>query len=255
MSTSYSQLQEYRSCPRLFAFTKLGYKPPFAGEPMTTGQLAHIGIAEYFKGGKVNEAIRQAGDRIIAQLDKLGDYAQQAEALKELEKSCTRALQLVQRYVGHWAEDYTATLVEPELELGGVIIHPDLIATYQQRRVIVDFKTTHYTDPRRYAHSGQTDLYAYILKLQGTHIDLVIYDIISEEGIYRLDYPPRLDRGKYLFCQIRLISQDLDQLLAEPHWSWDCAGNCDFYIPCYLRDDDQQASYDYLVENFLKGER
>jgi len=253
MSTSYSQLQEYRSCPRKFAFKKLGYISSSTTEPLATGSLVHIGLASYFRNGNVGRDVTEAAMtnmRVIAEhLSGQERYEQEQLTSKALDRACA----LVKRYILHWAKDYEAPLSELELELGGVICHPDLITTYQGQRVIVDFKTTYHTDPRRYAHSGQTDLYAYMLKLQGTHIDLVIYDIISEEGIYRLDYPPRLDRGEYLFRQTRKLPQDIDQLLAEPHWSWDCAGNCDFYVPCYLQDDDTQASKDYLESNYIQG--
>uniref|UniRef100_A0A6M3XTG3 Putative PD-(D/E)XK nuclease superfamily protein n=1 Tax=viral metagenome TaxID=1070528 RepID=A0A6M3XTG3_9ZZZZ len=253
MPTSFSDLSLYQQCPRLFGFTKLGYQPITKNEPLTTGQLVHAGLASYFRNGNVGRDINVAAEENLSAITQYLSGSERYEAEQALEKALNRAIGLSKRYILHWAKDYTATLVEPELELGGVIIHPDLIATYQGQRVVVDFKTTHYTDPRRYAHSGQTDLYAYMLNLQGTHTDLIIYDIISEEGIYRLDYPPRLDRGEYLFRQIRKIPQNTDQLLAEPHWSWDCAGNCDFYVPCYLRDDDQQASNDYLESNYIQG--
>jgi len=252
---SYSDLQLYRRCPRLYAFTViLGYQPIIESEPVNTGTFVHKAISAHFRGTPWLEAIRGEANTLLAGLDHLDNPERQAKAMKELEAASSRAEVLANRYVIHWAKDYKAVLIEPEITLGNVVIHPDLIAYYHDMRTIVDFKTSRSPDNRAYPFSGQTDLYAYVLENTGTHINLVIYDVISDDGIYRLDRPPRLAKGEYLYRQIEKLPDEPAELLAEPHWEWDCPSKCQFFLPCYLADDDWEATEDFLEANYGKRE-
>lgn len=271
MASSYSDLQTYRACPRLFGFKKLGYIPIATTEPLATGGLTHIGLAAHFKGEDVTYAVNLAVKVNLNCITNNLSGNERYKAEQIITQAHDRALKLLKRYITHWAKDYKAILVEPEFEWDGVICHPDLIAYFKDQRVIVDYKTSYSPDDRWYDISGQTDLYAYVLshghEVYPT-IDLIIYDVISEEGIYRHMRPPRLDAGKRLFHAVQALNnlitrvkleskhpiQDhLFQFLNDPHPDYTCPSRCSFWIPCWLLETDTwEACHDYLEENYLK---
>jgi len=267
MPTSYSDLSLYRQCPRLFGFRKLGYTPPTVSEPLQTGTFVHAGIAAHFRGQDPHEIVDDLYHSMADQYDLASDE------IKDLMKAHTRYKDLLARYLKSWVGDYKATLIEPELELDGVVCHPDLIGFYQTNRVIVDYKTSYHPDDRWYDMSGQADLYAYIIRQKAmkidSSVDLIIYDVISEEGIYRHIRPPRLTAGKRLFRSIQKLNEDCEWVseadkdfhiqtafLANPHPDYTCPSRCHFFTPCWLLDTDSlEAVQDYLSENFIKKER
>lgn len=262
-SSSYTDLQTHRQCPRLFGFTKLGYQPIAKKEPLATGQLVRIALASHFRGSDPIHAITDESNRILAKLDRIQDAGEKVKAAVDLVMAGQRAGALVARYIAHWAKDYTATLVELALEVDGVICHPDLIATYQNQRVIVDFKTSYSPDVRWYDMSGQCDLYAYILE-EGSHpgsplISLIIYDTISKEGLYRHIRPPRLEVGKRLFQKIQELNKKviivdwLTPLMDDPHPDYTCPTRCPFFQACFLLETGSwEDCRDYLEENYHK---
>jgi len=231
---------------------------------MTTGTFVHAGIAAHFRGQNPHEVVGNLYHNMSDQYD-VG-----SKEIEGLVMAYNRYSRLLDRYIKGWAGDYKATLIEPELLLDGVVCHPDLIAFYKEQRVIVDYKTSYHPDDRWYDISGQTDLYAHIVngKLVNNYetVKLIIYDVISEEGIYRHIRPPRLPAGKRLFMAVqelnRLLEQsegellDLSQFLDNPFPDYTCPSRCNFFTPCWLRDTDSwEACKDYLTENFIKEER
>lgn len=265
---SYTDLSIYRKCPRLYGFKLLGYTSIETPEPMQTGQFVHAAVAAHFRGKVWQAAINTASSEATVRLGKIEDNAKQAKALKELDVSIKRAEGLADRYIEHWTGDYTAPLVETELKLGNVVCHIDLIAYYAESRVIVDYKTSKSPDMRWYDVSGQVDLYAYVFTKCGIPspdypaIDLIIYDVISEEGIFRHTRPPRLEAGKRLYEEIEILSEatklvpDFRHFLEHPGFTYDCPNRCQFWIPCWLLETaDWSACEDYLKSNFLREEK
>jgi len=260
VSSSYSDLAQYRACPRLFGFTKLGYRSAGVNEPLTTGSLVHAGLAAHFKG---QDPMKTIDDYYSQLMDR---YSEDNESSVALLKARNRSKPLLTRYITGWAGDYKATLIEAELELNGVVCHPDLIAFYKEQRVIVDYKTSYHPDDRWYDISNQTDLYAYIvgqLELKGhpdaSRISLIIYDIISEEGIYRHMRPPRLEAGKRLYEAVQelnnLSGEGMGTFLAEPHPDYTCPSRCKFFGACFILETDTwESCRDFLEENFIKEE-
>ncbi|KKK55142.1 hypothetical protein LCGC14_3077580, partial [marine sediment metagenome] len=201
---SYSGLSTYRKCPRLYGFGLLKYKPIEVPEPLMAGQLVHAAVAAHFKNTSPQEAMVKVVAANVERIEAAQlDNKKRAKYLKSVGTSHTRALELVSRYIGKWTADYSAPLIETWVTLGNARGIIDLIAFYQEQRVIVDYKTSKSPDMRWYDVSGQIDLYAYMLSKRGKSIAfaeveplLVIYDIISDEGIYRQVRPPRLEAGK-----------------------------------------------------------
>lgn len=268
---SYTDLSTYRKCPRLYGFKLLGYQPIETPEPIQTGQFVHAAIAAHFKSQDAETAIRLESYKKTVPEGML-DLAEARKLQQGIETSVKRAIELTSRYIEHWAKDYTATLVEPELRLGGVVCHPDLIAYYSEQRVIVDFKTSKSPDMRWYDVSGQVDLYAYVIEetekatlpQNAYPIQLVIYDIISEEGIFRHIRPPRLEAGERLLKAIQWLDvsdrtvkavSNYVKYLDDVHFTYDCPQRCSHWIPCWLLETaDWSACEDYLKGNFIKEE-
>lgn len=264
--SSFSGLQIYRKCPRLYGFELLGFSPIEVPEAMQVGSFVHTAIAAHFKGMDWQKAMEQSFEKASARIQALSlDTDKAIKALKSTSTSLKRAKELATRYIGKWTNDYSATLVETWVELGPVRGIVDLIAYYQDQRVIVDYKTSKSPDMRWYDVSGQVDLYAYVLKEQDTDIDLVIYDVISEEGIFRHARPPRLEAGEWLHKQVSLLPDlatslysepdkpPLHGLLANSHLAFDCPNRCQFWLPCYICETGNWDDViDYLSSNFIK---
>ena len=266
MASSYSDLHQYRQCPRVYGFQKLGYKPIMQPEPLTTGQLVHAGLAAHFRGTDMEEAIGTESFKLTVPKDHQFSHVAILDMQGIIEHSVRRSIELSTRYITHWVSDYQSPVPETVLEIEGVICHPDLTAIYKNSRVIVDYKTSYHPDTRWYDISGQLDLYAYIRWLiTEEDTGYVIYDIISEEGIYRHMRKPRVDAGERLFWEIKELeelqdTEDEDKTLCiiagflnYPHPAYTCPSRCKFFIPCHLLDTDSWAtSFDYLEANYLK---
>ena len=116
----------------------------------------------------------------------------------------------------------------------------------------MDYKTGYSPDARWYDISGQADLYAYVYEqVKHAEPEWIVYDCISDEGIYRHQRKPR--DAKSLFNQVaNLADITIQQLLEMPHPVYTCPTHCDFFVPCWLLETaDNKAYIDYLEENFL----
>ena len=255
---SYTDLQQFRKCPRLFAFS-LEYEPLEQPGVINTGLFTHEAISAYFRGTDWKEAISRAKVEALVKANRIEDDTKHREADKKIIGSANRAYQLSAHYVDKWAKDYQASLTEPELTLGKVVAHPDLIAYLKigdtDFRTVVDFKTSKSPDIRWYDISSQVDLYAFILEeAYNDHIGLVAYDIISDEGIYRHTRPPQLRRGKELFIRITALA-GVDPNECESDFQFDCPKRCPFWECCYLMETDgDEAAREYLEKYYLRRE-
>ncbi len=261
--SSYSSLTTYRKCPRLYGFGLLGYKPIEVPEAMQTGTFVHAAVAAHFKSTSWADAIQNEAAEAIDKLEKLQDADKQKKAMKSTAAAAKRAHKLASLYIGQWTADYSAPLTETWVTLGPVRGIIDLIAFYQEQRVIVDYKTSKSPDMRWYDVSGQIDLYAYLLSKQneGEAPALVIYDIISDEGIYRQARPPRLKAGQGLYIAISNLPEAVEgsvdiAIATGAHLTFDCPQRCDFWLPCWLLETaDWSACQDYLGANYMKEEK
>jgi len=254
---SYTDLKQYEKCPRLLAFS-LEYEPLEQPEAINTGLFTHDAIFAFFRGTDWREAISKAKVEALVRANRIEDEAKHREADKRIIASADRAYQLSARYIEKWAGDYTAPIIEPELRLGNVVAHPDLIAFLKigetEFRTIVDFKTTKSPDMRWYDISGQVDLYAYILKeAYDDCIGLIAYDIISEEGIFRHTRPPQLKRGSVIYNMIAKLTEiAIDD---SPHFQYDCPNKCAFWEACLLAEQDgNEACREYLDKYYIRRE-
>ena len=257
---SYTDLMQFHRCPRLFAFS-LEYAPLEQPEAINTGLFTHEAISAHFRGMEWQPAIEKARTDALVRLNAIGDTEKRKQADKRVIASAGRAYQLSARYIDKWAKDYSAPLIEPELTLGKVAAHPDLIAYLKigdtEFRTIVDFKTSKSPDMRWYDISGQVDLYAFLLEeAYNDRIGLVAYDIISDEGIYRHTRPPQLKRGAALGIRIAtLAGYDLNRCQLNPHFQFDCPNRCSYWEACYLYETDgDEACKEYLEKYFIRRE-
>lgn len=268
MST-YTDLMTYYRCPRLYGFGKLGYQPIEQPEAITTGTLVHAAIASYFRGQSWLDTIKVEEAKILNQLQAIDDNNKRIKAMERTATASQRAQQLVARYIEYWTKCYTVPMVEGEYTVGKVTIHPDLVAYFKPEpdedrsvfssyRVVVDYKTSRSPDLRWYNVSGQVDLYAYVLNQLDFNIELVIYDVISEEGIFRTPLGtgrwPDLEVGEALFDEITELEDiELTGALEHPHYQFNCPQGCRFWEPCYLlQTDGIRACEDYLEKYFIK---
>ena len=262
---SYTDLSLYRKCPRLFAFS-LEFEPLEQNEAINTGIFTHKAISAYFRGMEWQPAIEKARTDALVRLNAIGDTEKRKQADKRVIASAGRAYQLSARYIDKWAKDYRAPLIEPELTLGKVVAHPDLIAYLKiggtEFRTIVDFKTSKSPDMRWYDISGQVDLYTFLLEeAYNDRIGLVAYDIISDEGIYRHTRPPQLKRGKEIYDNIDYLAQVSPTIgiktgnYNKAHFQFDCPNRCVYWECCYLYETDgDEACKEYLEKYYIRRE-
>jgi CRISPR/Cas system-associated exonuclease Cas4 (RecB family) len=258
---SYTDLQTFWTCPRQLGFRKLGYSLPVSPEPMQTGQFVHEGLRAFFAGGACDseyavEAIGKAKDQAILRLDKVTEREEHLKAISRTVEASNRALKLLSRYFQAYAGDYQHAIPEVELNHCKIVCHVDLLAEFKDELAIVDFKTSKSPDMRWYDISGQCDLYAYILdEAKGDSVSLIIYDIISEEGLFRHTRRPNLDRGKRLFRQIdTLANLEISFLLKKPQYQWNCP-QCEYWMPCYIMETGEpKGAIEYLADNYIYKE-
>jgi CRISPR/Cas system-associated exonuclease Cas4 (RecB family) len=228
---------------------------------MQTGQFVHEGLRAFFAGGAFDsesavEAINKAKEQAILRLDKVAEREQHLKAISQTVEASNRALKLLSRYLQVYADDYKNAIPEVELNHCKTICHIDLIAEFKDESVIVDFKTSRSPDMRWYDISGQCDFYAYILdEAKGDSVSLIIYDIISEEGLFQLTRRPNRDRGKRLFRQIdTLANLEVSFLLGKPQYQWKCP-RCEYWMPCYIMETGEpREAIEYLADNYIYKE-
>ena len=255
---SYSDLQTWRHCPRLYGFKLLGYIPAAKPGAITTGELVHAALAGHWGGEDALAAMAEAETTNYELLRLIQDYEQRHKAFKEIEKAAKKAKELLARYLNHWAKDYQPIVAELELKYDGVTTHPDLIALWNGEVVIVDFKTGRSPDVRWLDMSGQTDLAAFMLGKIGviSEPELIIYDIISKEGLFRHIRLPRFLSGERLHQAIKALGELSSDFLSDPHPAFDCPNRCGFFYPCWLLEtDSEEACQDYLMANYWKKEK
>ena len=272
MRLSYSDLHLYRTCPRLFSFVKAGYQSPMVNIPMTIGTLVDVALTQHFNNMLRHTSLKplQAAYAEVKKqkqvLEKaLADSDNLYEELSSVNEASKKATSLVTRYLASWAKDLKPVVVKPVLQLGNVICHPDMIATFEDRLSMVDFKTGGNPDVRWYDISHQCDLYAYVACNPPTYPRLgepkwVVYEAISEKGIYRHVRPTRLASGERLYHQISQLARDvtrydlLGDICYEAYTEFDCPSTCAFFIPCWLLETEPNdlACKDYLNQNYIK---
>lgn len=282
MTSSWTDLTQFWECPRRLGFRKLGYKPVARNEAITTGSFVHEGLRAYFAGGAfdvgyASEATSKARDEAVSLLDRIENREQKAKLLKQTREAHGRASKLLNRYLNSYANDYGEPLSEVEVNHAKVVCHIDLIAKFraqgvtdkgqlvENELVIVDFKTSKSPDLRWYDFSGQCDMYAYVLwgnpkdtkRLPintANPVSLIIYDIISEEGLFRHIRRPNLERGKRLFQQVdTLDNYETSHLLGKPQYQWSCP-KCSYFLPCWLAEtESMKAGIEFLMSNYIKG--
>jgi CRISPR/Cas system-associated exonuclease Cas4 (RecB family) len=273
---SYTDLQTFWTCPRQLGFRKLGYSLPVSPEPVQTGQFVHEGLRAFFAGGAFDseyavEAINKAKEQAILRLDKVAEREEHQKGISRAVEASNRALKLLSRYFQAYAGDYQSAIPEVELNHYKTVCHIDLIAEFKGELAIVDFKTSKSPDMRWYDISGQCDLYAYILwacprqgnqpngwivdKAKADSASLIIYDIISEEGLFRHIRRPNLGRGKRLFGQIdTLANLEISFLLNKPQYQWNCP-RCEYWMPCYIMETGEpKGAIEYLADNYIYKE-
>ena len=249
MKCGYSDLHDFWTCPRLLGFRRLGYRPASHSEPITTGLLTHTSIFAYFRDQDEMKGI-------ITQANQI--KRENPEAAEELVKATLRAINLTRRYIATGAKEYRVLMVEPEITVGNVICHPDLVVMFHDQLTILDIKTGKQPDYRWYDISGQCDLYAVIYEARyHKPIQMVAYDVISEEGIFRHQRPLRRSQGESLAraCN-KLAEWSIDQLLMEYHPEFDCPNRCSYFEACWLlTTGSKKAATSWLEGNMIAGGR
>jgi len=168
-----------------------------------------------------------------------------------------RAIGLTARYLRAYAEGYEVVAVEPEVSLGNVVCHPDLIVKYRGDLAIVDIKTSKGPDYRWYDISGQVDLYAVVAELKYGTVAWCIYDVVSDEGIFRHQRPPRVEQGQHMSYLCELVSKNtVESLLMRHQPKFDCPNRCAYFPACWLlTTDSMEAATRWLESNMIQGER
>ena len=257
MSSSFTDLQTFWECPRRLGFRKLGYKPVASPVAVTTGQFVHEGLQAFFIGGALDsdwatQAVARARNEATLRIDRVTDKEMHSKFIRSTNEASDRALKLLSHYFDSYANDYRCPIPEVELKHANVICHVDLLAEFKDELAVVDFKTTKSPDIRWYDFSGQCDVYSYVLVEQKNLIGFIVYDIISEEGLFRHIRKPNLEKGKRLFRQISTLGNYTPKmLLGEPQCQWGCP-QCDYFYPCWLWETGEpKGAVEYLTKNYV----
>lgn len=246
MRVGYSDLTAYWECPRKLGFIKIGYHPAVYSEAITAGLLAHTGVFAALRGGDANKAMAQQAKSIKATSEE--------DVSKMVNDAYLRATGLAERYLHQYAKDYEVLEVEPELTSGNVLVHPDLIVKYHGELAIVDIKTSKSPDYRWYDISGQVDLYAVVAEKEYGEVAWCIYDVISDEGIFRHQRPPREEQEEKMrwSCEV-LAKHTIESLLIRYQPKFDCPNRCQYFEACWLLTTDSlEAATRWLEENMVK---
>jgi hypothetical protein len=262
MKLGYTQLNQYRECPRKFCFGQvLQYQPLEVPAALETGLFVHSAISAKLKGNNPLQAINQSLNTTLGKLQTIQDNARRNKAEMTTCDNAKRAIALADRYCEFYLKDYESIAIEPELTFNNVVCHPDLICKYQGNLTIVDFKTSRSPDVRWYIHSGQADLYAYVYNQLNSlfgKVSMTVYDVISEDGIFHIEHLPNKTKGLNLYNEIEILARDLE--LQEPlkefypaFWHYDCPNRCAYYQPCtMLEENNPDGCMELLEKNFEK---
>jgi hypothetical protein len=263
MNLGYTQLSIFHDCPRKFHFGQyLQYQPYDTPSAMETGIFVHSAIsAALLIGSNYSSAINEEMNNSLRKLQKIQDKSLRIKMESQTCDNAQRAMKLADRYINSYLKDYQPIEIDATVSYKWVTCHPDLICNYKGKRTIVDFKTSRSPDCRWYIHSGQADLYAYIYNATVStykHIELTIYDVISEDGIFRLEHLPNLDKAESIALEIDVLANNYSQpnfkLTDSPaHWHYDCPSRCAYFQPCVmLEETNPEGCLELLEKNYEK---
>lgn len=251
MRIGYSDLQTFWTCPRKLGFVKTGWHLAYQSEAITVGLLTHTGVFAALRGQDANRAMAEQARAIKA-------ASGEKDIAKSVNDAYLRAVSLASRYLAGYAKDYEILAVEPELSLSSVVCHPDLIVKFRGDLTIVDIKTSKQPDYRWYDISGQVDLYALVAESEYGEVVWCLYDVVSDEGIYRHQRPPRRSQGIAMGNLCQTIGREtVESLLIRPQPHFDCPSRCQYFPACWLlTTDSREAAEGWLIENMIQeGER
>lgn len=242
----YHELQDYNLCPRLWSWKGADGWIIAPTDAMLSGTLVHLALAAYFSKTSWETALATELQRLLKV------RPQDSEAIKT---SYVDARKHFEHYLLQYAKDFTPVSQEEHIVIDGVPGTIDLVAVYKSKLVLVDFKHVSYPNSLAYRVSGQLDMYAFMYEHKyGRAPDLVIYDLISDKGIMRVEYPPDLAKGCYLYVK----TQELTKLEAgfarqNPNYGWHCH-DCKLVQACHLLDSDgKEAAEDWLKSNLSRN--
>jgi hypothetical protein len=237
MQVSYTDLTTYWQCPRRFHFSN-EWEGLSGNEPVQVGILVHSALQASSRGEDWHEPLK----RFVVTDDKA------TQVLK-------RATNLVSHYLKAYY-NYVPLRAELEVVAQGATGHIDLVAMFDDQLALIDYKTTTRPDVARYDMSGQLDYYAELYTMQFDRVpDLIVYEVISEEGFYRHSRTPNLRMGQTMFNQATNLAVYLQAAgraatLDDPHYSTAC-GMCPFLKPCQLMSQDgEEVAERYLEANY-----
>ncbi len=252
----WTELQTFWECPRAASYQFFGWRSPTAPHNMLRGLFAHAGVAAYWQGQNVQEAV---GAAMLAHLEGVSGQGW-ADAAG---KAAREALEMVGRYAGQSHKDLVVEVVETPLvvPLGeGQDVHgtPDIVGTFKGQAIIVDLKTTDAPNIEALTHSGQLDYYAALWAMQGhPAVELVGWHILTPEMQTSLWRTPRPEVGKYIREWAETLARTsratiLDMWPLMPQYTRRCF-SCPYLSPCKTLDeggDDQVV----LNADFILGE-
>ena len=243
---TYSDLVTAWKCPRAWSWYAQGYRQPLMPEAYLRGIFTHKAVAAHWMGQRPMDAIEVAYADYLEGVKSM--RAENADALKDAGRAKAVAEDLAARYISKFGESVAPAAVEElmsvprsadafeTLRIGGT---PDLVAIKpNSQRVLVNFKTTGNMYLKALDVTGQYDFYAYVWGETGRKpINAILFDVVSPEYITRVERPPRLERGRYLFEAARELSgMSLTWSQALPHFGHHC-GSCEYMAPCSLYED------------------
>ena len=248
---TYTDLTLYWQCPRRWGYHKQGWREVMTNPVVLRGSYVHLALHTHWTGGDPAVAVAKA---VLDLQSTLTTMRMEWPEKRTLQSIAAEALDLTGRYLNHLGQELHVRLSEHNLVVGDVGGHPDAIADYQEKLCLIELKTSDYLNLRGLDHTGQADYYAWLWWMQtGSHVALLLLDIISPEYITRLVRPPRLDKGAYMGLSIgKLTSWEgkLDTVMEQPRYGFWC-NRCPFLKACNIRDaggDDQEV----LMQDFLR---
>lgn len=241
---TYSDVVQFWECPRQWAYRREGWQPLVWSKGMLRGHLIHRGIAAGLLGLNVQQAMKDAAEDYRDGIATI--RVPLTKELEEVPKALQEAQDLTARYLRMHGLEFQPLYVEERLvvppgHIGGT---PDAVVLHKDRVCILELKTGASPDMRALDHTGQPDYYAWVWgQLHPDRpISYVLIDVITTEGIFRIERPPRIKAGEYIGkaaqnFQLRRTKDALE----TPHYGFWCR-YCPFLLACSMRDtggDDQ----------------